>query len=97
MIHSSSLESCGDWVPSRVQIFLLLFQPLERRHSKAAKEGGFHGHASLLAICIFIKGASFGGKGSEASLQKFCKTMSNIHRQVVRRALLQASHWVVDP
>jgi hypothetical protein len=73
------------------------FQPLGRRHSKAAKEGGFYGHASLPATCIFIKAASFGGKDSEAGLQKLCKAMSDIHRQVVRRALLQASRRVVDP
>jgi hypothetical protein len=78
-------------------ISLLLFQPLGRRHSKAAKEGGFHGHASLLATCIFIKVASFGGKNSEAGLQKLCKVMFDIHRRVVRRTLLQASRWVDDP
>ncbi len=73
------------------------FQPLGRRHSKAAKEGGFHGHVSLPTTCIFIKAASFGRKDSEAGLQKFCKAMSDIHRRVVRHALLQANHWVVDP
>jgi len=97
MIHSSSLESCGVWVASQLQIFLFLFRPLGRKHSKAAKEGGFHGHASLPATCIFIKATSFGGKDSEVGLQKLCKAMSDIHRRVVRRALLQASRQVVDP
>jgi hypothetical protein len=96
-IHSSSLESCGVWVASQLEISLLFFQPLGRRHSKAAKEGRFHGHASLPATCIFIKAASFGGKNSEAGLQKLCKAMSDIHRRVVKRALLQASCRVVDP
>jgi hypothetical protein len=73
------------------------FQPLGRRHSKAAKEGGLHGHASLLATCIFIKAASFGGKDNEIGLQKLCKAMSDIHKRVVRHALLQASRQVVDP
>jgi hypothetical protein len=78
-------------------IAIFFFQPLGRRHSKATKEGGFHSHASLLATCIFIKAPSLGGKDSEASLQKLCKMMSDIHRQVVKRALLQASRRVVDP
>ncbi len=97
MIHSSSLETCGVQVASRLQISLILFQPLGRRHSKAAKEGGFHGHASFPITCIFIKATSFGGKNSEIGLQKLYKTMSDIHKQVVKRALLQASRRVVDP
>ncbi len=51
----------------------------------------------FFSSCIFIKAASFGGKDSEAGLQKLCKAMSYIHRRVVRRALLQASRRVVDP
>jgi hypothetical protein len=51
----------------------------------------------FFSSCIFIKAASFGGKDSEAGLQKLCKAMSDIHRRVVRRALLQASRRVVDP
>jgi hypothetical protein len=51
----------------------------------------------FFSSCIFIKAASFGGKDSEAGLQKVCKAMSDIHRRVVRRALLQANRRVVDP
>jgi hypothetical protein len=49
------------------------FQPLGRRHSKAAKEGRFHGHASLPATCIFIRLHHLGEKTVKLVCRSFAK------------------------